>query len=86
MGLLLQLEYFSYFLGELIQNICGRKDRLLARENQEGYSLHGIALLKSDSIVAHKKPSLNIPFRHLVLKYILSFQVYKVSHDLLPLL
>lgn len=78
------LEDFNHFLQQLIQLI--QEIIIGAGENEEGNSLHRIALLNKYSIRIREEASLHVPLFHLQFKHFIWFSINEALYDFLPLL
>ena len=77
-------EHFNHFSQHLVQKLL--KLIIVTAENNECDPLHGVTLLKNDSVVICKQASLDVPFLHQIFKYLIWLAVDDILHDLLPVL
>jgi len=78
------LEDFNHFLQQLIE--LTQEIIIGARENEEGNSLHCIALLNKYSVRICEEASLHVPLFHLQFKHFFWFDINEILYDFLPLL
>jgi len=77
------LEDFNHFLQQLIE--LTQEIIIGARENEEGNSLHRIALLNKYSIRIREEITLHVPLFHLQFKHFFGFTINEILYDFLPL-
>ena len=77
------LEHFDHLLEERVK--LAEEFVIVAREDQERDSLHGVAFLHNHSIVVDEEAALEIPFLHLLFEDLIRLSIDEVLHDLLPL-
>lgn len=76
-------EDFDHLLEERVK--LAEELIIIAGENEEGNSFHGVALLDNHRVVVHEEAALEIPFLHLLFENFVRLSIDEVLHYLLPL-